>query len=95
MLVLPDGSRSLIPAEWTDLHGWATRPQGNTSVEDLLRCSRVVEALQGRLAGNADKTPNVNAESACAKQAKLHGRCSDPADIDMGSIGRRTETQRG
>ena len=97
ILVLPDGSRSLIPAEWTDVHGCATPPTCNTgvaSVEDLLRSRRVVDALQRRLATNVGETHNFNVESACANQTELHGRCCDPADIDVGSIGRGTETRR-
>ena len=93
ILVLPDGTRSLIPAEWTDLHGPAATATGTSlaSVEDLLRNRRVVDAVQRR---EMDAGLNPNVESARAKQAELHGRRSDSADIDVGSIGRGEEARR-
>jgi len=75
ILELPDGSRSLIPAEWTDLHGCrASRADNGTlaSIEDLLRSRGVVDALQRRLARDGGEMANLNPESACANQAELH-----------------------
>lgn len=60
LLVLPDESRSLIPASWTD---WGARVLGQTargddatptslllaSVTDLLRARALVDALLGRM----------------------------------------------
>ena len=58
-LVLPDGTRSLIPAAWTDLparigegHLSAsprTHPTSLGSIRHLLHARRVVDALLGRL----------------------------------------------
>ncbi len=49
LLVLPDGSRSLIPAGWTDLEPPAHPAPAGTlaSVEDLLRARRLVDGLLG------------------------------------------------
>ena len=95
MVVLPDGSRSLIPAEWTDLHGCATAPVCDSSVvgsiEDLLRSRRVVDALQRRHVG---ETPNLNVEGACANQAELHGGPASATPIGVGSTGGGTQKDR-
>ena len=92
---LADGSRSLIPAEWTDLHRCATAPacdpSGVGSIEDLLRSRRVVDALQRRHGG---KTPNLNVESACANQAELHGGPASDTPIGVGSTGGGRQKRR-
>jgi hypothetical protein len=56
LVALPDGSRSLIPAEWTD---WRPEPAGRTSADDvgdgdhdlgrigdLLHLRKVIDALK-------------------------------------------------
>jgi len=60
-LVLPDGTRSLIPAAWTDLGADTAEvemlavPSSSAgtvgSVRDLLHARQVVDALLGRLGG--------------------------------------------
>ncbi|MGH2715464.1 MAG: DUF5372 family protein [Thermoleophilaceae bacterium] len=47
ILVLPDGSRALIAAAWTDLEAPATPARAGTlaSLEDLLRARRLVGGL--------------------------------------------------
>ena len=61
LLILPDESRSLIPASWTDwgdrVHGPVGRRRRRTprrsllaSVTDLLRARALVDALLGRMA---------------------------------------------
>src|SRR3954452_6749613 len=53
LLVLPDGSKSLIPAEWTDLgHDSDDQAQAGTvgSLTDLLSCHELVTALTARVA---------------------------------------------
>ncbi|MBV9164688.1 MAG: hypothetical protein JO342_00880 [Solirubrobacterales bacterium] len=47
IVVLPDGSRRVIPAEWTDVHGPRVPQRLGTlgSVEDLLAARRVVDGL--------------------------------------------------
>jgi hypothetical protein len=53
VLILPDGSRTLIPVEWTEV-GSSTRQTANqtaaslASLEDLLRLRTIVDALQRR-----------------------------------------------
>jgi hypothetical protein len=54
ILVLPDGSRSLIPATWTDFEGGVTvtgRPHHTSlaTLPDLLQARAVVDALLRRL----------------------------------------------
>ena len=95
-MVLPDGSRLSIPAEWTEMQGYEATHTGNSlgSVEDLLRSRRVVDALQRRLAGNVSETANLEVESACANEAELHGGRPDSARIGVGSIGQGAETRR-
>ena len=54
VLILPDGSRSLIPADWTD-HGPSARqvvdqtaPASLAGLEELLRLRTIVDALLRR-----------------------------------------------
>lgn len=52
LLVLPDGSKSLIPAAWTDLQPRdqeRDEPEAIGSVRDLLRAQTIVDALLHRL----------------------------------------------
>jgi hypothetical protein len=52
LLVLPDGSKSLIPAAWTDLeprNEESERPETIGSVRDLLHVRTVVDALLRQL----------------------------------------------
>ena len=54
VLILPDGSRSLIPVEWTDLGSSArqaadrTHPASLASLEELLHLRTIVDALLRR-----------------------------------------------
>jgi hypothetical protein len=53
VLILPDGSKSLIPSEWTDFKtdaGPSQNPQLVGSLEDLLRLRSLVDALLLRAA---------------------------------------------
>ena len=58
VLILPDGSKSLIPADWTDIAPTAqpqvSVPSNQTATlgsrEDLFHARAVVDALLGRLA---------------------------------------------
>jgi len=54
LLVLPDGSKSLIPAAWTDLQPRdekSEQPEALGSVRDLLHAQTIVDALLHRLDG--------------------------------------------
>jgi hypothetical protein len=55
LLVLPDGSRSLIPAAWTDLEPPVEPARAGTlgSLRDLLAAQRLVDGLLARLGGEA------------------------------------------
>ena len=78
LVVLPDGSKRLIPAAWTDLE----QPDGGGddaaatlgSVSDLLRASVLVSGLSSRAAGGreqaARKSPcKEDNRAACAAQS--------------------------
>jgi len=62
ILVLPDGSKALLPASWTDLApetaGTAEpEPSGSlASVSQLLRARAVIDALLARRALSVDST---------------------------------------
>jgi hypothetical protein len=53
VLILPDGSKSLIPADWTDFKSASSAPQDSPlvgSLDDLLRLRDLVDALLRRAA---------------------------------------------
>ncbi|MGH8573443.1 MAG: hypothetical protein ACREX8_12835 [Gammaproteobacteria bacterium] len=69
ILVLPDGSRALVPAGWTDLEPPAGAPRAGTlgSLQDLFGARRVVDGLLSRavLAGGDDcREPDEETDSA-------------------------------
>jgi hypothetical protein len=56
LLVLPDGSKSLVPAAWTDVDPWGVDEVASMStlgsLSDLLRaCDLVVDLAEGRGGG--------------------------------------------
>lgn len=102
VLILPDGSKSLIPADWTDLAPIA-RPHRAVSVqtvtlgslEDLLHARAVVDALLNRLAAPASE----KASSAAKKEGPLETkseslRPSSQRNLRMGNPGERTQDSR-
>ena len=68
LLVLPDGTRSLIPAAWTDLHDGPNAPRANrhaatlASLVQLLRARTIVDALLRRLGASDREAPQPQAE---------------------------------
>jgi hypothetical protein len=87
---LPDGSKSLIPAEWTDLSPAPNLAVHNhsamlASLDELLRMRTVVDALLRRLApatsGAAEPTTE---ESNRATTTQLSGQPS-AGDIRLGT----------
>ncbi|MBL8223425.1 MAG: hypothetical protein JNL62_29605, partial [Bryobacterales bacterium] len=51
VLILPDGSKSLVPATWTDFQNSACAPEAPQlvgSFEDLLRLGELTDALLHR-----------------------------------------------
>jgi hypothetical protein len=79
VLILPDGSKSLIPVDWTDLASPAQPQQVRStqtaatlgSLEDLLHARAVVDALLNRLAA----LQGENGNSPAAKESPI-ARCS-------------------
>ena len=80
VLILPDGSKSLIPAEWTDFNK-ATTPVRSAhligSLEDLLRLRQLVDALLLRRTAAAALTSAPDQESHATTHSELQ-RHSDP-----------------
>ena len=76
VLILPDGSRSLIPAEWTDNGSSSHQCSEQTpaarlaSFDELLRLRTIVDALLRRAAASPrdvaqTATPDAEGESSC------------------------------
>jgi hypothetical protein len=98
VVVLPDGGRSLIPAEWTD---WSTEQAGRTPaddlgegghalgrLDDLIRLRNVIDALCGRRVESARRKESSHAiESGVSRPAR-----SSTRPLAGGSIGERMET---
>ena len=102
VLLLPDGSKSLIPADWTDLASpiqifsaaGATATLG--SLENLLHARAVVDALLGRLAPVPGEDGNFAAtkESACARKKPKPLRSSPRRNLPLGNPPRGTPKPR-
>ena len=95
VLILPDGSKSLIPAEWTDFKTVAGPPQSPPvvgSLEDLLRLRGFVDALLRRTA-DARVTSAADQESHASTEPELH-RHPHPGDVPVGAVRRRAKTNR-
>ncbi len=103
LLILPDGSKSLIPSDWTDFAptvqplGAIAAKQTATfgSLEALLHASSVVNALLGRLAQpeNEEANSTVNKEGVLATKPESV-RPSAQGNLCMGNPGKRTEDSR-
>ncbi|MCP5113468.1 MAG: hypothetical protein GY953_21755 [bacterium] len=99
LLILPDGSKSLIPAAWTDFDSAARSPQQQRplvgSLEDLLRTRFLVDALLNRAAGSteAPATPVTEQESHAPTTAEVQ-RHPDPGRTRLGTGQRRAKTAR-
>jgi hypothetical protein len=110
ILILPDGSKSLIPAEWTDYAlPLAVAPSVSSahisatlgSLEDLLHTRAIVDALFSRLAAgdSADSKSLATKESTIAGK-KFKGKKSEslrPAsqrNLPLGNVARRTQDAR-
>ena len=104
VLILPDGSKSLIPAEWTDLASAVQLPRALRahtattlgSLEDLLHARAVVDALLSRLAVPTSETGNSPArkESHIAREKSDPVRSSPQRDPPLGNTPRRTQDSR-
>ncbi len=97
ILILPDGSKSLIPAEWTDFVS-ATRPRQAVSVratatlgsvEDLLHVCAITDALLNRLAAITSEA--AEKESPLAGKPTESLRSASRRKLSLGSpTGRAT-----
>ena len=104
ILILPDGSKSMIPADWTDL-GSAAQPQKSLSAQtaatlgsllDLLHARAVVDALLSRIVAPASEAGNSPArkESPIAREISNPLRSSSRRNQPMGDSARGKETPR-
>ena len=82
MLILPDGSKSLIPAAWTDFRTTIDLPhslQLAGSFDDLLRLRSLVDTLLLRCSAVTTVTSGRGQESHAATESELP-RHSDSGD---------------
>jgi hypothetical protein len=91
ILILPDGSKSLIPADWTDF-AFVTRPRQALSVhatatlgsiEDLLHARAITDALLNRLA--AIPSEAAEKESTLARKPSESLRSASRRKLSLGS----------
>ena len=101
VLILPDGSKSLIPADWTDLA--SPTPSIGTpaatilgSLEHLLHARAIVDALFGRLAPvtSEDGNSTTTKESASARKKSKPLRSSPRRNLPLGNPPRGTQKPR-
>lgn len=98
VLILPDGSKSLIPADWTDLAS-PTQSIGTPatttlgSLEDLLHARALVDALLGRLAPVTceDGSSTTTKESVRARKQSKSLRSSPRRNLPVGNPQRGTQ----
>ncbi len=96
ILILPDGSKSLIPAGWTDFasvtesrEALSVRAATLGSVEDLLHARTITDALLNRLA--ATKSETAEKESPLARKPSESLRSASRRKLSVGSsAGRAT-----
>jgi hypothetical protein len=96
VLILPDGSKSLVPADWTDFTAASpSQMHGNHligSLEDLLQLRFLADALLQRAATSATQFVPQQ-ESHVATESELH-RYPDSGDVLVGGSGRRAQADR-
>src|SRR5262249_31813478 len=95
LVILPDGSRSLIPATWTDFQdpGQQPAPPQETdgslhsicSLRDLLQVRAVIDALLGRLSESA--TQKEGSHAAEPGVYRSTGGTEEAVDPSLGSTG--------
>jgi hypothetical protein len=83
ILVLPDGTRRLVPAAWTDLEPGVSAPtcghEAIGTVADLLNAGRILAGLARRLGTRPDDGGHPVEESARAAAAGPAGDAAPPA----------------
>ena len=105
-LVLPDGSRSLIPASWTDLSGQKPKnlaSAGSHAISNviatthhLLHARKIVDALLSRL--NSSEQEDINTSKEERKRAQAIGIVAHitktvPAPKDLENTNPSTKTK--
>lgn len=90
IVILPDGSKSLIPADWTDFvsvtgprQALSVHPATLGSVEDLLHARTITDALLNRLA--ATKGETAEKESPLARKPSEPLRSASRRKLSLGS----------
>ena len=99
ILILPNGSRSLIPVEWTDLDAFPQSPPAppkpNThlgSVRDLLHARAVVDALlKRRTPSHGSGEKSVGEESHYLATHSELSRHPHPGNPGLGNDGKRAK----
>jgi hypothetical protein len=96
VLILPDGSKSLIPADWTD-YSAASPSQTEEkqligSLEELLQLRFLADALLQRAATSATQFVSQQ-ESHAATESEL-SRHPDSGDVLVGGTGRGAQATR-
>ncbi len=102
LLVLPDGSKSLIPAAWTDADQPASTNQAGTlgSLADLLACHGLTDALKTRAGQVIDKQQAAR-QSSCeednraARAAQSDARPGSGATSHADGAASRPTSRRG
>src|SRR4026208_1603582 len=95
VLILPDGSKSLVPADWTDFKttsATSPAPQHAGSLDDLLRLRGLVDALLRR-APNLPLISGASQEGHAATESELH-RHPDSGAAPVGAARRRPQNDR-
>ncbi|UPJ48103.1 hypothetical protein IVB30_34165 [Bradyrhizobium sp. 200] len=104
LVVLPDGSRSLIPADWTD---WNAEQASRTPADDaggahdlgrlgdLLHLRKIIDALYDRPVESAQESRHATEPSLSRPiQASTESLSSSPVGDDVGAA-RRSLARRG
>jgi hypothetical protein len=96
VLILPDGSKSLIPADWTDFAAASPSQMRDNhligSLEDLLQLRFLADALLQRAATSA--TQFVSQQESHATTESELPRYPDSGDVLVGGTGRRAQATR-
>jgi hypothetical protein len=96
VLILPDGSKSLVPADWTDFTAASpSQMHGNHligSLEDLLHLRFLADALLQRVATSAMQSVSQQ-ESHVATESEFH-RYPGSGDVLVGRTERRAQAAR-
>ena len=92
-LVLPDGTRSLIPAAWTDLHVTPKpEPEILASTGQLLRARIIVDALLRRIEAPKDEVRQFEEEERAQVNEE---RSRDDSAATAPHVGRGEDNRRG